>query len=299
MRWKIDTINGLAGKTVSVTSILLKGYGQIMLQENSITGLLFLFGIFYGSFLMGCASLLATICGTTTAFLLKYPKTEIDKGLYGFSAALVGVAVVLFLKPVFLSWVFIILGSTLATIIQHFFIKRKIPVFTLPFVLITWLILFINNNYNIYLLAEPIPSINQTTGYLANAFKSYGQVIFQDSLVSGILFFTAVFISSRISALYGLLGAILSTIIAFKFSAPINDINLGLYGYNAVLCAIVFADIQVKDGIWVLISVLLSLGISLLMTKFDITQLTFPFVLASCITLLLKTKLNFEYKSLN
>lgn len=296
MRWKFNTINGLAGKTVSVISILLKGYGQIMLQENSITGLLLLFGIFYGSFLMGCASLLATVCGTATAFLLKYPKTEIVKGLYGFSAALVGVAVVLFLKPMFLSWVFIILGSALATILQHFFIKRKIPVFTLPFVLTTWLIFYINNNYNIYLLAEPILSINPTSGYLAYAFRSYGQVIFQDSLVSGILFFIAVSISSRISALFGLLGAILSSIIAFKFSAPINDISLGLYGYNAVLCAIVFAGSQVKDGIWVLISVLLSLGISLLMKKFDIIQLTFPFVLASCITLLLKNKLNYERK---
>lgn len=99
--------------------------GQIMLQENQMTGFLILIGIFYGSFTMGLATVLATICGTATAFLLKYEKSEIDKGLYGFSAALVGVAILLFFKPVLLSWLLIILGSSLATIIQHFFYKKK------------------------------------------------------------------------------------------------------------------------------------------------------------------------------
>jgi len=293
MGQKPNIIIGLTSKPISVTSIILKGHSQIMLQENTVTGLLFLVGIFYGSFTMGCATLLATICGTTIAFLLKYNQTEINKGLYGFSAALVGCATVLFLKPIFLSWLFIIVGSALATILQHFFIKRKIPAFTLPFVLLTWLILFINHRYNQDLLSESISPINQTNNYLTYCFKSYGQVIFQDNLVSGLLFFIAVFVSSPISALYGLSGAILSSVIAFHFSAPINNISLGLYGYNAVLCAVVFSGNQVKDGVWVLISVLLSLAVSLLLVKFNITQLTFPFVLASGFTLFIKNNFIF------
>lgn len=267
-----------------------------MLQENAVAGFLFLIGIFYGSVTMGVAALLATACGTAAAILLKYDKSEIDKGLYGFSAALVGVAIMLFIKPVFLSWVFIIVGSILATVLQHFFIKRKIPVFTLPFVLVTWVILLFANNYFTGIMLEPPVAIASTTDYFTFGFKGYGQVIFQDSLVSGVLFFIAVFICSPISALYGLAGAILSAIIAFKFSAPINDISIGLFSFNAVLCAIVFAGHQIKDGIWVLISVLLSLAISLLMSKFNITQLTFPFVLASCITLFLKSKQSFAIK---
>ncbi|ADX66811.1 urea transporter [Weeksella virosa] len=297
VRWKLDTKNELAGKVVSAMSVLLKGYGQIMLQENSITGLLFLIGIFYGSSHMGFASLLAVVCGTVTAIIFKYPKAEIDKGLYGFSAALVGVAVALFLKPALASWVFIMIGSALATVLQHFFMRRKIPVFTLPFVVITWLILFISNNYSGDLLAEPALTSNQANDHLATVFRGFGQVIFQGSIVSGILFFIAVFISSRISALYGLFGAIISSLIAFGFSAPINDIGLGLYGYNAVLCAIVFAGRQFRDGLLALIAVFVSLGISLLMSKFDFPQLTFPFVLASCITLLFKTKTKINYKS--
>lgn len=263
-----------------------------MLQENSVTGLLFLIGIFYGSITMGLAALLAAICGTVTAYLLKYDKTEIIQGLYGFSAALVGVAAMLFLKPQLWTWVVIILGSALAAMLQHFFIKRKIPAFTFPFVLVTWLVLFVFNHFGKDLLALPTPVILHASDSLAEGFKSFGQVMFQNNLVSGLLFFLALFISSPIAALYGLAAAIISAIIAFVFSAPIDDINLGLYGFNAVLCAIVFGGDKVRDGIWVLVAVVIALGVSLLLIHLNIPQLTFPFVLATWITLFLKGKMD-------
>ena len=285
---KFEIRNGVVEKLIYSMLIVLKGLGQIMLQENAVTGLLFLIGIFYGSFIMGAAALLAVVCGTTTALLLKYEKSEIDKGLYGFSAALVGVAAILFLKHVLISWIIIIIGSALATVLQHLFIKRKIPAFTLPFVLVTWIILLFANNYFAGIISELPVATASTNNNFTFVFKGYGQVIFQDSLVSGMLFFLAVFIGSPISALYGLAGAMLSAVIAFNLSAPASDISLGLFSYNAVLCAIVFAGNQIKDGFLVLIAVLLSLAISFLMLKFNIIQLTFPFVLASCITLLFR-----------
>lgn len=272
--------NKFSRKTISLANIILKGLGQIMLQENPVTGSLFLVGIFYASL----------ISGTVTAFLLKYDKAEINKGLYGFSAALVGVAIMLFLRPVFISWIILIIGSALATVIQHFFMKRKIPVFTLPFVLITWLILFFTNHYCTGLLSETSITTASSINYFSVGFNGFGQVIFQNNLISGVLFFTAVFISSPISALYGFIGAVLSAFIAFSISTPVADISIGLFSFNAVLCAIVFTGNQIKDSIWALIAILLSLVISLLMLKFNFTQLTFPFVLASCITLFIKKK---------
>ncbi len=280
-------------KSASFISTILKGIGQIMLQENSFTGLLFLIGIFYGSLPMGFGALLATICGTATAYLFKYNKTDIEKGLYGFSAALVGVAVMLFLKSVFLSWVLVVVGAVAAAMLQHFFIKRNFPAFTFPFVLVTWVILFLCTKFCGDLFAVSAPVIAEASDSLTDGFKSFGQVIFQSSLLAGVLFFIAVFISSPIAALYGLAAAIISAVLAFYFSVPMTDINLGLYGFNAVLCAIVFAGPKVKDGLWVLISILLALAISLLMLKTGIPKLTFPFVLATWITLVVKNKFDF------
>ena len=72
---------------------ILRGVGQIMLQNNALTGLIFLAGIFYNSGLMGCGALFGNIISTSSAKLLKYPKEDIENGLFGFNGTLVGIAI--------------------------------------------------------------------------------------------------------------------------------------------------------------------------------------------------------------
>jgi urea transporter len=219
---------------------VLRGIGQIMLQENAFPGLLLLSGIFYGSIYMGLGTLLAAAVGTTTAYSLKFNRDETQKGLYGFSAALIGAAVFFFLKPVLASWLIAVLGAIGATLLQHFFIRRKIAAFTFPFVLFTWIIIYGTKNIAPDWLLPPLSlSVSGFEKYLF-AFKGFGQVIFQGSLIPGVLFFVAVLIHSRVSALYGLVGAIISGFIAYGFAVPF-EIENGLWSYNAVLCAIVFS----------------------------------------------------------
>jgi len=81
-------------KATDLFNILLKGYSQVMLQNNSITGLLFLAGIFYNSWILGLGAVIGVIAGTVTAFIMKYDKNDIDAGRYGFNAVLVGIALV-------------------------------------------------------------------------------------------------------------------------------------------------------------------------------------------------------------
>lgn len=273
---------------MAFTNQVLKGLGQIMLQENSITGLIFLAGIFLGSVTMGCAALLATCCATLAARMLKFTAANIDKGLYSFSAALTGVALVLFFKPVLLVWICVIAGAVIACCIQHFFISKNIPVFTLPFVLVTWLFVFIINQINTGLQATPPTEIVQLQNNFAFAFHGFGQVIFQSNVVSGLLFFIAVFISSPIAALYGLAAAVFGAVLSVFFAVPAETVQAGLFSYNAVLCAIVFSGSKISDGVWALLSVVLTSVISYFMSEYNMIQLTFPFVAATCITLLAK-----------
>jgi urea transporter len=247
---------------------------------------------------MGISAILSVCCGTLTAKILVYDTSEIEKGLYGFSAALVGVALTLYFEPVFMIWLSIILGSVAATMLQHFFITKKIAVFTLPFVLVTWLILFFFEN--VYPLApsallDATPLVSPDFTF---ALRGFGQVIFQGSLFAGILFCIGVYINSPIPALYGIAGAVLAAILSAWFSAPITSVAMGLFSYNAVLCAIVFAGDKIKDGLWVFLSVVLSVFISLMMHQHQLTPLTFPFVAGSCITLLLKNSVPFISKKL-
>lgn len=269
---------------------VLKGLGQIMLQENAWTGLLFLIGISYGSPTMGVSALLATCCGIITARIWKLNSTDIDNGLYGFSAALTGAACMLFFKPTLGVWMLVMIGGGLATVLQHYFIRRKLPVFTLPFVLITWFFLFLIGRYFPSLLAVPQVLAISESNHFDFAIKGYGQVIFQGNMLSGMLFFIAVFISSPIAALYGLAGGIFSGILSQYLPVPPESIANGLFSFNAVLCAITFSGVKVQDGVWVLLAVLLSLSISFLFVQFNLPQLTFPFVLASFITVLARRK---------
>lgn len=266
-----------------------RGVGQIMLQENAWTGLLFLAGIFFDSVTMGLSAILAVIAGTLTAKFLKYDQEETSKGLYGFNATLVGVALVTFFKPEPVIWAAIIIGSSASSIITHFFIRKKIPVFTFPFILLTWILVYIFRH--VYIIGAPEQTM--ATDLLNNNFTitshGFGEVIFQASTLAGILFFLGVFVSSPIGGLYGLAGSVISAALAFYMKEPFGDINAGMFSFNAVLCAITFSGFKQKDGLFVLMAVVLSLLIEAAMIRLSLTPyLTFPFVMATWITLLFK-----------
>ncbi|MGG7469006.1 urea transporter [Chryseobacterium arthrosphaerae] len=274
---------------------ILKGIGQIMLQENRWTGLLFLIGIFMGSWQCGVAVLVSTAAGTFTAIKLKYNQAEINAGLYGFSAALVGVALAFLFDATALIWILIILGGALAAVIQHFFIRKKIPVFTFPFIVITWILVFTLHHFthippSAMLGAEVVPT--QYDDFLT-CTNGFGEVIFQGGVLSGIIFFLAVFISSPVAALYGLAASILGAGLSQWNGEPVKEIHMGLFGFNAVLSAIVFSGIKRTDGLWVLIAVLITIAIDdLLIDNHCLDAVggvfTFPFVAGTWITLLIQ-----------
>lgn len=273
---------------------VLKGIGQIMLQENRWTGLLFLIGIFMGSWESGIAVLLSTSVGTFTAMKLNYDKSEINAGLYGFSAALVGVALSFVFQTTIVIWILIILGGALATIIQHFFIAKKIPVFTFPFIIIIWISVFVLHHFTHIPPSELISAKAENLDYNEiSPIYGFGEVIFQGGLLSGVIFFIAVFISSPIAALYGFAGSVLGAYISHVNGEPVEEIQMGLFGFNAVLSAIVFSGFKKTDGLWVLIAVLITVGIDdLLIDNHVLTEvggvLTFPFVAGTWITLLIQ-----------
>lgn len=274
---------------------VLKGIGQIMLQENRWTGLLFLLGIFMGSWQCGVAVLLSTAAGTFTAMKLKYNQSEINAGLYGFSAALVGVALSFLFETTLLIWILIVLGGALAAVFQHFFIQKKIPVFTFPFIIITWILVFALHHFthippSAMLSSEVVPT--EYDDFLA-CTNGFGEVIFQGGVLSGMIFFLAVFISSPIATLYGLAASILGAGLSQLNGEPIKEIHMGLFGFNAVLSAIVFSGVKKTDGLWVLIAVLITIAIDDLLIDnhcLDIVGgvFTFPFVAGTWITLLIQ-----------
>lgn len=280
---------GQPHRLLHTATSLLNGIGQIMLQNNPWTGLLFLAGIFCGSVPMGIAAIVSVGIGTSTAWLLQYDHDEIHEGLYGFSATLVGVALLCFFQSTIIIWAAVVVGSILATLIQHLFIQKKISIYTLPFILVVWLVLYISATYPTLIVQQNIVTSNATTNsYWGLLSRGFGQVIFQDNIWAGLLFAIGIFINRPIAMVYALAGIILSSLLAFQLNESDEDIYMGLLSYNAVLCALVFVGKTAKHILAGLVAVVLSVLIMILMRKMNLPPLTFPFVLATWLTLILK-----------
>lgn len=274
---------------------LLKGLGQIMLQENRWTGLLFLAGLCLGHWPFAVAALVAASVGTLMGRLLRPDTAELDAGLYGFSPALVGVVLLVFFGNAPLTWALVVAGGAAAATIQHVFILRKIPGYTFPFVVVAWALIFILRQYGQFAptaWGAPLAALPDQ-GWTAAMANGFGQVIFQGGVLPGILFFLGVLIASPLAALFAAIASIGGAILCLALGLPADLVHLGLFGFNAVLTAIALAGPAPIDRFWALTGVVLTLAIHLLLLSWCILEpvggvLTFPFVAGTWVTLAIR-----------
>lgn len=162
--------------------------------------------------------------------------------------------------------------------------------FTFPFVITTWGLMSFANFFS--LVEKNV--IASSTALLPDFFSAttmgFGQVMFQGSIVTGVIFFFAILINSRLSAFYALGGSILGALIAFMLKVPFDAINIGLFGFNAVLCAIAFSNSQRDAFLSGALSSSMSSVIMWGFMYFGLVSLTAPFVFATWITSYIKSK---------
>lgn len=266
---------------------ILRSMGQIMFQNNIWSGLLFLTGIFYNSWLLGLAALLGTIISISTAQILKYPKEDIENGLYGFNGALSGIALWYFFGFNATTLFAVIISIVLTTVLFHY-LKKVIPPFTAPFIIISWIALyFLLHVFEFPLIHSSAPAQN-TFDLFSATIKSFGQVMFQENLITGAFFLLAIVVNSRSSAIYGLYAAVLGSLIGLLLKEPVSAVNAGLMGYNAILCAIALAGNKQSRFLWISIATILSVILNIGFAESGIIALTAPFVLSTWIILKLQ-----------
>lgn len=259
---------------------ILRGIGQVMFQNNIYSGILFLGGIFYNSWLLGLAALSGTIISTGFAQILRYPKEDIQNGLYGFNGTLTGIAVLCFFEVNLVTVLALILGAVLSTLVMRF-LKKIIPPLTAPFVMVTWFVIYsLLFVFNFPLLSSSAPPEN-TIDILTALSNSFGQVMFQENIITGLFFLLAIFVNNKLMAIYAVYAAVLGALTGWLFSAPIATINAGLTGYNAILCAIALTGKRWNDFLWITIAIILSTLLNIGMAMTGIITLTAPFVLAT------------------
>ena len=284
----------------------LRGCGQVMFQNSALTGLLFFIGIFYNSWQLGLCAVIGTAAATLTAILLGVDKGLIRAGLFGFNGTLAGIALPFYLaySPALLFYV--ALNGALSTVIMAalvvFLGKWGVPALTAPFVLGTWLLIFCVSQFGVLeagpLLAASIPDPHAavTAGtasgasfFLEGITKGVGEVMFEDSVVTGVIFIIAILVNSRISAVFAVLGSLVGLLTAMVMQSPDAPMRLGLYGYNSVLCAIalggVFYYLNWKTCIYAIFCMVIGAiaqgAISVLLAPIGMPSLTWPFIIVT------------------
>jgi urea transporter len=311
-----DTWTRLTQTNPAIASIdaLLRGTGQVMFQNNPLTGLLFLVGIFVNSAKLGGAGLLGLAASTLAAYLLGADRTLIRNGLFGFNGILVGIGLAFFLEFDLLLAVYIIPGAVVSTIVMMALINLltpwDMPALTAPFVLTAWLLLFGVYQFEsltpseLIAPAAPDPATvvqtelrelatgagGLTAANLAHGFfRGVGEVMFQDNLLTGVIFLVAILVNSRISAAFAALGSAVALLTALVLGGDGVAIYHGLYGFNAVLSAIalggLFFVLTWKSALYALLAAAFSVpvfaAIAVLLSPIGMPVLTAPFVLTT------------------
>lgn len=271
------------------TQTIFRGMGQVMFQNNVYSGILFFAGIFYNSWILGLAALFGTVISTVTAMILKYPEEDIQNGLYGFNGALTGIAMLFYFGFNPVTIVALIIGAVCSSPLMHG-VKKLIPPFTAPFVVVTWvliiLLLFVFHSK----LITGVESPSERLSILAATTNGFGQVMFQKNIITGLFFLLAILINSRLFALYSLYASLLGLLLGWLLSVPLTALNAGLMGYNGILCAIALAGTKKGNFKWVSLAVILSVLLNMGFNKMGMIALTAPFVLSTWIVLAVKSK---------
>lgn len=281
---------------------VLRGIGQVMLQDNAYAGLLFLIGIFCNSVLFGVAAALGAAVSTATAIGLGADRSMIRAGMYGFNGALVGVALLYFLQPDALTWICVIFASGTSTIVMAALLALlkswKIPVLTAPFVL-TSLCFFLaiarfGRLHSTHLLptaglpaSASVEGVVDAATVLEGLFNGIAQVFFQGSVLTGVLFVAGLAVSSRAACTAALSGSMIGLLVAWGMGAAEPAIRSGAFGFNSVLTAIALGSIFLAPtagslaygAIAVVTTSFVYAALSAALEPLGMPALTFPFVL--------------------
>lgn len=282
---------------------ILRGIGQVFFQGNALTGICFLVAIAASSPLMALGGLVGAAIGTGVAKAARWNAGEISDGIYGFNATLVGIASFFFFQPSAVLVVLLAVGCVVATLLT-WLMRGKVPfpTYTAPFVVTTWVLHAIGTAAGLapvtgYPTLVPDPPMSFTLGAISHGI---GQVMFQGSFWTGLLFLVGIAISDRRHAALVLAGSIVGMLVAWHHTteatraidperlveSPILEtIRLGLYGYNATLAPVALY-LWRRSLIPALLGMMLTVPITELVPQLGIPALTALFVLATWIVLL-------------
>ncbi|MDE3225232.1 MAG: urea transporter [Nitrospirota bacterium] len=297
--------------TLGIADWVLRGIGQVVFQNNPISGAVILAAIFYNSRIYGTVCLLGTVIGTLTAMGFKADRGMVKDGLFGFNGALIALALVAFTSrdfahgnwPNWHLWSYILISASFTSVLVPAFGAllgpHKVPGLTMPFVLSGWWFLGALLQFSTIDASSALkptspadftgPRPDYTWGtWFYGITNGIAEIFFQDDWVSGVIILVGIAINTGIGAGMALLGSALAVGVGVVYGAHDDAIRDGLFGYNAALTAVALGGLFLRVnwpgflytvlGILVTARVWASMGIFLEPTGMPVLTSAFVFV---------------------
>jgi urea transporter len=303
-----------ASKIPSPILEVFRGIGQVFFEENALTGALMAAGLAINSPLMAVGAIVGSAIGTATARVMRFDEGEIRAGIYGFNSTLIGIATFFHFQPGGLSVVLLLAGCIAGAFVTYAMRKYvPFPTYTSPFIVVTWVLFFLgvtiqaarvapSDEPSDSYLAGSAPGIarvegdssgsNESTGVVVLDFaeaaaRAVGEVDFQGSIWSGILFLVGIAVNNRTHAALVFAASLIATCVAVYHHDAAPSVASGLSQYSAPLAAVALFLAR-KSLVAPLLGVLLTVPLT---ENFPLTGLptyTAPFVLATWIVLFIE-----------
>jgi urea transporter len=236
--------------------LCLRGISQVFFQNNSMSGLFILVGLFIQSTRVAIHGVVALVCGNLIALILGFDKGLVRSGLFGYNSLLVGLALATFdstekhryynVYTLLAAVVFSSFSSVVFVMIGKLLGPYKSPPLTLPFNVATMTFLLASANMGrVEMNSVRVPALPDynaagfsgisASEFLAGTIRGIGQVYLADNLISGCFVLAGIAICSRIAAAAAFLGSALGAAVALATGVPGSMVELGMYGFNASL----------------------------------------------------------------
>jgi len=300
--------------------INLRGIGQVMFQDNPLSGLLFFIAIGWGSLAAGVpevalGGLVGLLAGSLMAQWLRVENAALHAGLYGFNAYLVGLALPTFMAPSPAMWAYVVLGGAVSTVVMLGMARClktwEVPALTAPFVLVSWLLLLATNAFSglsgsalppsgeIVPIDPAAANLLTLADFVRGVFTSISQVFLKGHGPAALLLLLGLAVNSRAAAVFALVGALVAVIAAHLLGAESQLISAGLLGFSPVLTAIALGAVFYQPSPRVVAYTLLATVFTVIvqgtmiaaLAPFGIPTLTAAFVLVTWLFLLPGQKL--------
>ena len=308
---------------VRFVDINLRGAGQVIFQNNPLTGLFFLAAIVWGAYVgaqldIAVGAVVALVIATATAMLLDVDGASLRQGLFGFNGVLVGAAVPTFLVDTPAMWFLLIVGAATSTVVMlavsNVMKTWGAPALTFPFVLTTWLLVLAAYSFGQLPIASmgppELPHAPAAADFAKDltfswrpfaeaSLKGPAQVFLINNWISGILVLIGLLVSSIWAGVFALAGSIVAVVVSLALGASYASIEAGLYGFSPVLTAVALGCTFYQPSWRVVLFALLGTVFTVIvqgamdaaLAPMGIPTFTAPFVVATWLFLLPKAKL--------